>query len=287
MTLFVKPVFAICFMVLGSIFISCQSLNKKKIFPDTPRYEISRPHLIQLPGALDEISGLAFYPKDSSLFAIVDEDALLYKFQPKSPKTLHFWPFGKKRDMEDIVLMDSTFYVLVSNGDVITIRFSGDSLSTEKSDFSPESKKVYEFESLYIHDSGHLTLMCKDCDSDSSSGVSTFLYDINTKQYSASVTFNTSQIPNTKGKKKFHLKPSAAAINPVTGEVYILSAINNMLVIASPNGTIKEVYPLDPDYYKQPEGIAFTTNGDMFISNEFAEMGTPTLLFMKNKMKGK
>jgi hypothetical protein len=287
---FIKPLFfaAIIFLILVSYLAGCSSKgNKEKIFPNTAMYDIAAPVLIKLPDALEEISGLAYYAKDSSLFAIVDEEPLLYKFQPGAPKKLHFWQFDKKRDMEDLVLLDSTFYVLVSNGDIITIHFKGDSLYTEKSNFSGESKKVFEFESLYTYDNDRLVLFCKDCDRDSSSGASTFLYNIHSRQYNPFAYFDMSGISNYSGKKKFHLKASAARINPVTGDLYIVSAINNLLVIASPKGTIKEVYPLDPYYYKQPEGIAFTPDGDMFISNEFADMGSATLLYMKNKLKGK
>ena len=49
------------------------------------------------------------------------------------------------------------------------------------------------------------------------------------------------------------------------------------------DGKIKASYKLDPKIYKQPEGITFTPNGDLIISNEFGETGTATLLLMKNK----
>ena len=38
----------------------------------------------------------------------------------------------------------------------------------------------------------------------------------------------------------FRSKPSGAAVNPVTGELYILSSINKLLVVAERNGKIKE-----------------------------------------------
>ena len=43
-------------------------------------------------------------------------------------------------------------------------------------------------------------------------------------------------------------KPSAAAINPLTHELFILASVNKMLVVADKNGNIKNVYPLDHQY---------------------------------------
>ncbi|MEO6582961.1 MAG: hypothetical protein ABIO05_01480, partial [Ferruginibacter sp.] len=63
------------------------------------------------------------------------------------------------------------------------------------------------------------------------------------------------------------------------------SAIQSLLVITSGQGVFKEIYKLDPGIYKQPEGIAFTPEGDLIISNEFANEGFANLLLLKNKKK--
>jgi uncharacterized protein YjiK len=87
------------------------------------------------------------------------------------------------------------------------------------------------------------------------------------------------------GERKMKLKPSAAAINPVTDELYILSSIEHLLVVIDRKGTLKEMYQLDPALYKQAEGIAFTPQGDLLISNESHETGAGTILLIKNKKK--
>src|SRR6476620_3467463 len=109
-----------------SVFLntSC-NLSKKEKFPDSDMYALSSPKVLELPEELDEISGIAYYPKDTSVFAIIDEDGILYKIPLKNPHAVREWKFDKKRDFEDVVLIDSIFYVLVSNGDVESIRFAG------------------------------------------------------------------------------------------------------------------------------------------------------------------
>jgi uncharacterized protein YjiK len=77
-----------------------------------------------------------------------------------------------------------------------------------------------------------------------------------------------SKIPDSLLPNDQPLKPSGAAIHPITGEMYILASANNLLLITTTDGTIKEIYPLSKKKFKQPEGICFSPEGDMFISNE-------------------
>jgi len=268
----------------------CDMVQGKKKFPDTDMYDLSKPTVIGLPEALDEISGIAYYPKDTSLFAIIDEDGLLFKIPVKNPAATKEWRFDKKRDYEDIVLIDSTFYVLVSNGDIETIRFEGNTIHTEKSDFSTHSKKENEFEAMYFNgDSGNLVIVCKQCEADSKKTFSSYSFSFrdSVKAYNPFLVMDAVPVAKILGLEKVHVKASAAAINPVTEDLYILSSINHVLITASKKGKIKDIYKLDPAVYKQAEGIAFTPQGDMIISNEFAETGSAELLILKNKLKSR
>jgi uncharacterized protein YjiK len=86
------------------------------------------------------------------------------------------------------------------------------------------------------------------------------------------------------GEDKMKFKPSAAAIHPISGEVYIISSVNKLLVIADKEGKAREIYHLDEGVFKQPEGIAFEPDGTMIISNEAAGQGVANLLiFPYNK----
>lgn len=102
--------------------------------------------------------------------------------------------------------------------------------------------------------------------------------------YTPYKTLNVQPVLEKLGVEK-HLKPSAGAINPITGDFYLVSSIQKLIVIFAPDGSFKELYKLDPGLYKQPEGIAFTPDGDLVISNEYAQDGFATLLLMKNKKK--
>lgn len=258
--------------------------QKSKPLPTPALYDLNNPVIFQLPQALNEISGLVYYPKDSSVFAIIDEEGIFFKIYLNGSTTIKKWKFAKGRDFEDVVMKDSVFYVLVSNGDIETLKFSGDSIMVNKSDLSGTSKKVNEFETLYYDDSLGIVLMCKECEADQKKITSAIGFSPDSMVYKPDLfSIDAQQIAEKTGEKKFEFKPSAAAINPITNELYIIASVNKLLVIADRNGNVKEVYPLNSKIYKQPEGLTFTPNGDLLISNEFAESGNANILIIKAK----
>ena len=54
-------------------------------------YDLTRPAKLVLGDALAEISGISFYPKDSSVFAISDETGYLYKIHLKKGFLTEEW----------------------------------------------------------------------------------------------------------------------------------------------------------------------------------------------------
>lgn len=265
---------------------SCESGNKKnqsKSFHSPSQYDLNNPVVFSLPLGLREISGMAYYAKDSSVFAVIDEEGVFYKIYLNGSGLIKKWTFDKRRDFEDVIRKDSTFYLLVSNGDVEILKFSGDSILTDKSVLAAGSKKVNEFETLYYDDSLGIVLMCKECEDDKKGKVSTLRFSPESMSYSGGFALDVKQISNLTGEEKLHFKPSAAAIHPHKKDLYIISSVNKLLVIADRNGNVKEVYPLNSKIYKQPEGITFTPSGDMLISNEAGESGNANILILKLK----
>jgi hypothetical protein len=252
--------------------------------PPSKEYDLDHPTIVNLPHQLDEISGLSFYPKDTSLFSIVDEDGILYKIYLNRKYAVESWRFDKKHDFEDVVLHDSIFYVLISNGDIEQLKFNGNAISGTKSKFPDASKQANEFETLYYDDRKGIVLICKKCEDDKKKAVSAYGYNPSTQTYTPSIFYiNVLPIDEKLGEQKMHLKPSAAAINPVTNELYIVCSVNKLLVVTDRDGNFKNVFTLDDKIYKQPEGIAFLPNGDMIISNESHDEGSATLLILKRK----
>jgi len=247
--------------------------------PALPHYKMDRYQKMVLPSELEEISGLAYYQKDNALFAISDANGYLYKITP--PNKIQRWLFSNKTDLdiEEVALVDSTFYVLRSNGDIMRLEFQhGDTLSKKEYKFKLGDG---EFEICYYDKTRKkLVMICKDCDSDKKKSLTTYTFDPATEEYSdQSFSIDVKDIAHKVGEKKMKFKPSAAAINPKNNLLYIVSSINKLIIITDLNGKLKDVYPIDRATFKQPEGMAFKPSGEMVISNEAADIGAANILF--------
>ena len=64
--------------------------------------------------------------------------------------------------------------------------------------------------------------------------------------------------------------PSGIEYNPSTGNFYILSFKGRMIVEISKTGEIFKQYFLDAKEHRQPEGITFTIDNKLLISDESA-----------------
>ncbi len=182
---------------------------------------------------------------------------------------------------------DSLFYILVSNGDIETLKFEGDSITKNKLKFPDGDKNTNEFETLYWdNDYKKLVMLCKNCEDDKKKLVTAFACKPDSSVYEVAYQIDVKPIAEKSKDDKFHFKPSAAAINPLTNELYILASVNKLLVVADRNGKVKDVYTLDPVTFNQPEGITFTTWGGLLISNEKGESNNATILIFKPKKKG-
>lgn len=92
---------------LTLLVLACNTNKKKQKISDSSQYDLLNPVIIKLPDGLAEISGIAYYPKDTSVFAIEDEDGLFYKISLTQKDSIKKWRFDKKHDFEDMVLHDS------------------------------------------------------------------------------------------------------------------------------------------------------------------------------------
>jgi uncharacterized protein YjiK len=275
---FCIPLLLVLFIVGG-----CQSkIPDNKGLPTFEKYNLNKPITYNLPTELDEISGLSYYAKDSSVFAISDDRGSIFKIKPG--KDVSKWKFSHGADYEDLVVLDSAIYVLQSNGDIFKVSFNNANSKTDIFKFN--IKKNNEFEAV-IHSPfspDKILLLCKDCEDDNKKTLTTFSFDINTNQFSdSSFVINVRKVDELLGVKSMKFKPSAAAINPKDSLIYMLSSINKTIVTTDLTGNPIHAYKLDPSIFKQPEGITFTLSGDMLISNEYAGTGSANILLFKRK----
>jgi len=263
----------------------CSGSGDVGSFPRPPGYNLNKPIISKLPPMLDEISGIIFYPKDKSLFAIHDERGWLYKIYTDKNHKIEKWKYDQGADFEDIALADSMFFAIKSNGTIVAFRFIKPDSLVVKTFHHPKVGKR-EFETIFLDSARQeLLMICKDCEGDEKNMTGVYAFDYKQMKYLDSPVFNidASRIEKKLGDKIPKFKPSAGAVNPRTGELFIISSVNKILVVAENDGKVKDVFPLDPKLFKQPEGLTFTPGGDLLISNESAGIGPATILLFKYK----
>jgi uncharacterized protein YjiK len=281
-------------VMVSSFFSSCQMFWA----PHSPKgYVMPRPEIHFLDKKLSEISGLFYLKGEGSMLAIADDKKHIYRLYTDGREADYFEEsFGESADYEDVVKVDSSIFVLASNGTILeTIRTDSGLLSREYSLRVPlpeekeekkgkkdnKGKSTVDFETIYYDPSARgLILLSKSIKGESKQGIrSAWRFDLATRSFDPEpfYKFKLSDINEALKDGRVEFKPSAAAISPVTGELYVLSSAGHMLVVADLRGKVHHAFRLNPSFYPQAEGIAFAENGDMYISNE-AKLGKPSLL---------
>ncbi len=268
--------------------VSCES---QKRYASPPGYDLNKPVTWKMPMVLNEISGIAFNKGVyDTLYAEQDEDGKVFHFK-LGDHQLQTTRFGKKGDFEDIAICKDYVIMLRSDGVLFSFPFS----ETNKADAEHVKKfsgllPAGEYEGLAsIDSSGEVFVLCKHCSDEKTSklggGTIFKLGASGDLVISTNFEINIREIEAITGMRKINFHPSALCKNLRTGEWYILSSVNKMLVIADQNWKVKAVYPLNPSVFPQPEGIAIDRQQNLYISNEKNLRSSATVLVFAFQQK--
>lgn len=242
------------------------------------RYDFTQPSArFELADDLEEISGIALIDA-TTLAAVQDEKANLYLIDPADGSIRRTVDFGKKGDYEDVALAAGALFVLESNGTLHRL----DDWNGEKAkatEIELDLPKKCDAEGL-AYDGAGLVVVCKEEPGQGLDGRrAAYAFDLDgaPRGSGPAFTLDLDALAQAGGWKAKDFKPAALAIHPHTGRRYVLSSAARALAILSAEGTLEETVALDAERFPQPEGLAFTPEGDLFISSEGA--GGPGLLF--------
>ncbi|TLU95046.1 SdiA-regulated family protein [Dyadobacter sediminis] len=238
-----------------------------------------------MPESLFEISGITFRNGNSdTVYAVQDEEGKLFRLGWKNNRQLHT-RFARKGDYEDVAILKDQAVILKSNGFLYTLPLS--ETVFEESEQTREWKKILpkgEYEGMYADNAtDDLYILCKKCpQDDSKDSVTGYIFNpfkdsTNVKTFSIQVD----EIKAITGKVSRGFRPSGIAKNPETGDWYILSAVNKLLVVTDKNWKVKDAFPLNGNVFIQPEGIAFDKAGNLYISNEGDDLSNGNILKFK------
>lgn len=253
-------------------------------------YDLKSPvEIHQLPEVLEEISGLTYFDRNT-LAAINDEHGRVYLYDlvAKRIKKGENIKFSGRGDFEGIELVDGYIYAIKSNGDLY--RFSTKMYEVVEKIKSP-FKSENDIEGLgYNHVTHQLLIALKgkgDTDEVEVKGKAVYAFDIATQKHSKLPVYilKDKDLKRVLGSKDTKVRPSGIAVHPITHEVYMLASTGHALIVFHQDGRPKNFTTLKRSLFPQPEGITFSPEGDLFISNEQEGEGG-TILHFKMKRGG-
>ncbi len=279
--------------------------------PDIPfkkgLYDLGSPdHRYSVPASLEEISGISWTGK-GTLACIQDENGIIYCYDLEKEKVVSEVKFGKDGDYEDISVVKSTAYVLKSNGHIFRVKnFNKDEIKVKRYKTLLSNKNDAEG-MFYDSSENRLLIACKGSPSIAKENHykgyrAVYSFDLKTKQMLEEPAYliNLRRIDSYKDQGNFtqfssklakilgitdpyaSFRPSGIAIHPLTDEIYMISSVGKLLTVLDREGLILVVHSLDPNLFRQPEGICFSPEGDLYISNE-GKGGKGYILKFKSK----
>ena len=290
------------------IFNGCKFNNQNKnestensIAPD---YQLDLPDTVwQLPAELREISGLAIF-NETTIAAVQDEDARIYLLDNSSGKTISIHDFGPKGDYEGIAMVDSTAWVLKSNGNLyrvenfrqphpVVTKYKTPLSAANNAEglaYDPETHSLliackgkpnlekgekYEgFKAIYSFDLDELRLRTTPAYLIDLSVIEAFRARGAIREFYIKATKKSGLISDA-----LFFEPSGIAIHPQNNHLYVISHTAKLLLVISREGNIADIKMLPPRLFNQPEGICFANDGTLYISNEGGKGSASILRF--------
>ncbi|MDP3468499.1 MAG: SdiA-regulated domain-containing protein [Daejeonella sp.] len=295
------------FILIGAIaLLSCNNPIKDNNADKENNNKVITPKentVYDLPEELSEISGITFL-NDSVVVAIQDEDGILFYYNINQNSIIKKQAFGKKDDYEDLVKAGKDMYTITSKGLIHEIKDFESSKPVIRSFKTPFSKEN-DIEGLAYDAKNHRLLIApKEAGLDMDKTTKEiYAFDLKTMTLQTTPVY-TIHLPEIEAQfegdaleessKKFLkalgnqnmnkvFRSSAITINETTGETFILSVINGLIIVLTPEGILKKLIKLSGPEYKQPEGIAFSPNGKLYISNEGNKSGIGNIIELKHE----
>ena len=238
----------------------------------------------EMPTELDEISGITWMG-ENKLACVQDEEGIIFVYDLASNTVEKTVNFSKSGDYEGIAVVDSTAFVLRSDGELFeVVNFLSDSFEVKTHD-TPFSGKNNMESLTFDKEKNRLLLMPKDKDLKSSDFIGIYAFNLQTKKMDPNPVLSIRHNdPIFNGKNQdddeevFNgINPADIAINPLDGNLYVLEGKKPKLLIVNSGGKTLKLHNLVQETFTQPEGIIFSPEGTMYISNE-GKNGTANIM---------
>ena len=230
--------------------------------------------LAEMPDELEEISGLSI--QGSELLAVEDENGRVYRLRLTDGVLHGHTEFWKDGDYEGIEAVGDEVWVVKSTGTLYRILNQGTERQTVEK-FNTWLTGDNDVEGLgYDATRNRLLLACKTDARDDGRPKEdryVFAFDLTNQVLGEEAVYTIDR-----GKELEDFAPSALAVDPRTGEVYLTSSVGNQLLVLTAEGTKKDLYELDKNLLPQAEGLAVGSDGVLYLSTE-AKGGKPASIY--------
>ncbi len=241
-------------------------------------YQFKSPDVtLKLNSVLTEISGLGYDASTQNLLAVNDEQGMLYELRSEDGEIVGDHEFRGSGDYEGVEIVDEIAYVLKSDGKIYRV----DGYATVEIE-TPLSAKN-DVEGLgYDNVSDQLLLACKSkpMKNDYAKGSKAiYAYNLNSntfveqpflliKRKAVTQFLEEKDASESVIKRARSFSPSGIAIHPQTKDVYVISAVESVMLVYSSKHILIQCVFLDKGKVPQPEGICFSAEGVLFMSTE-------------------
>jgi len=238
----------------------------------------------KVPGKLEEISGIQ-YLKENTFACVQDEQGIIYIYDTKEDEIIEDYHFADNGDYEDLELVGNTMFVIRSDGRLYKI----DGFPAEKMEVRHRDLPLSEDNDVeglcYDATDNQLLLACKadaGLDGKIKKKRAVYSFDIDDLKFNSKPRFLIDEdvLEDVADEKKLDFEPSGIAKHPIDGHFYIIASAGKLLVVLNDAGEVLEAKELDKDELKQPEGITFDPQGNLYISNE-GRGGKGNILYFK------
>jgi len=222
----------------------------------------------EMPAVLKEISGVA-YIDDNRMACVQDEQGKIYIYNPKKKEVEKEIPFAPTGDYEGIAIAGNTAFVLRADGRLFEI-LNYNTKPSVVEHATPLTEKQDVEGLAYDKKNNRLLLAIKGYEPNTKDYKGIYAFDLKTQKMAADPVYKVDLMhtiwKDSKGKQK--MEPSDLDIHPLTGDIYITDGAKPKLLIMDTAGNMKSLFPLDESKFPQPEGVAFTPEGELIISSE-------------------
>lgn len=267
--------------------------------PSAFPYDMTYPYAyFELDDLVKKVSGLSPTSDPKTVASIQEEEGKLYMIDKKTGKIASNTFFTTEGEFQAVEMVGDDAYALKSNGQLYKISNLKGAQRTVKM-LRTNLPRTANLQGLAYDIANNRLLIAAKGQKEGEFTKQIYAFDVKTGQTNPEPVFEISlasfkeflapkkekqylglrkDYVETASTKGFDFAPSSIAVHPLTGNIFVISPINNVLLVMGQQGEILEMTKLKKEHHLQPEGICFDEEGTMFIANSSIN-GAPAKLY--------